>query len=180
LILLAGLLALLAGCRKESSSPPAGAGAEEFDLPADNVFFLIRETMLSNGVVTAVLTADTAFVWDGQRRVDLRVVNIEFHDERGVKTGTLTSQTGEFDGATFIGHGSVVLVTENPSGSRTLETEQITFELRDDVISTDHPFTLTEAGRSSRGTNFRTDSRFSNWEVRGLESTGTVPGQTGF
>ncbi len=174
LMLWGGILALLAGCGSEAGTP--SAPAEAFMLPADNVFFEIREVMLSNGVIAAVLTADSALVWDGERRVDLIGVDVQFHDERGAPAGTLTSRTGEFDGVTFIGRGSVVLVTEGPQGTRTLESEQLTFELRDDVIWTESPFLLTEGGRTSRGTSFRTDSRFSTWEVRGLESTGTVSG----
>lgn len=173
-ILWGGLLVLLAGCGSDGGTP--SAPAEAFVLPADNIFLGIREVMLTNGVVAAVLTADTALVWDGERRVDLRGVKVDFHDERGAQAGTLTSSTGEFDGVTFIGRGAVVLITEGPEGPRRLETEQLTFELRDDAIWTDHPFTLTEAGRTSRGSSFRTDSRFRSWEVRGLESTGSVTG----
>jgi LPS export ABC transporter protein LptC len=178
-VLFVGALALFfSGCKKEEQAP--SAPSEAFELLADNVFYMIRETMLSNGVITAVLTADTAYVWNGESRVEMKVVVVAFHDERGNPTGTLTSTTGEFDGDVFIGSGDVVLITEGASGSRTLRTDQIIFNLGEDHISTDHPFTLEEAGRTSRGTNFRTDSRFTDWEVRGLESTGVVSGGAQF
>src|SRR5690606_33601155 len=93
--------------------------------------------------------------------------------------GTLTSSTGEYrrDTGAFTAIGNVVLITRGEEGQRRLETEQLYYDVRADVISTSEPFTLTENGRVSRGTSFRSNSDFTIWEVTGAETQGSVAGE---
>ncbi len=154
------------------------ASSDAFDLPADYVFFGARTKLSADGVVTAVLTSDTAYFHEDSRQYDLIGVDVVFYTEQGLESGTLSSSTGDYqerDGV-FIARGNVVLITQGPDGPRHLETEELHYLLEGDRIWTDSPFTLLEAGRTTRGTSFRTDSNFQTWEVTGVETRGTVDG----
>ncbi len=165
----------LAACGPGTGTP--SAPTEAFDLPADMVAFGFRENILRDGVIAGVVTADTAFAYEGESRVDLFGVDVVFHDERGAQAGTLTSRTGDFNGSLFVARGSAVLVTEGPQGTRELRTEELYIDIREDRIWTDVEFTHVEAGRTSQGTSFRTDLRFDSWVITGLQSTGAVPAE---
>jgi LPS export ABC transporter protein LptC len=171
--------ALLAGCGQQSTTP--SAPAEDFYLPADQVLIGLTHRMTNDGVLTALLLSDTAYVYEQSRRMDLMGVHVTFYTEQGAEAGTLTSLTADYDLANriFIARGDVVLITRRTDGERRLETTQLYYDLRGDEISTSTPFVLHEAGRTSRGSTFRTDSRFNTWEVTGVETHGTVAGEGG-
>lgn len=170
-------LLLAAGCGQGSTTPTVTT--EEFDLRGDQVLLEVEQILTKDGVRTAVLQSDTAFIFDDDRRIDLSVVRLTFYDEFGAEAGHLTSANGEYriDTGAFTALGDVVLITEGASGERRLETDQLYYDVRSDVISTSSPFTLTEAGRVSRGTSFRSNSDFTIWEVTGAETQGSVRGE---
>lgn len=170
---------LLAGCGGDSTSPmPMG---DPFEMPADQVLLGMNHRMTRYGVVTAILNSDSAYVYEQSRRFDLMGVDVTFYTEQGAQAGHLTSETGDYNLAAkvFIARGNVVLITAGPEGDRHLETEELHYDIDGDRIWTDSPFTLVEAGRTSRGTQFRTDSKFDRWEVTGLQTQGTVPEDAG-
>jgi LPS export ABC transporter protein LptC len=171
-----GIGILFAACGQDTTMPSASSDA--FDLPADMVTIGFRTTLYVDGVVSAVLISDSAYFHEEDRRYDLIGVDVAFYTEQGAEAGTLTSQTGDYqerDGV-FIARGNVVLITEGPDGPRHLETEELHYLLQGDRIWTDSPFTLLEAGRTTRGTSFQTDSKFETWEVTGMQTEGTVEG----
>ena len=176
--LLAGLALLaVAACGQTSTTPMVES--EAFDLRGDQMLLDIEQILTSSGIRTAVLRSDTAFIYDEDRRVDLSVVRITFHDESGAEAGHLTSRKGEYhiDTGAFTALEDVVLITEGANGERHLETEQLHYDVRGDRISTTAPFILREAGRVSRGTSFRSNSAFTIWEVTGAETQGSVAGE---
>ena len=172
-MLAAALLA--AGCGHDSTTPSATVDASE--MPADQVLFGLHHVMTKDGVRTAVLDSDTAYMKDEGRTFDLRVVRLRFFNESGQESGTLTSRTGEYNADTgvFVARGNAVLVTQGQQGPRRLESEELHYDTRRDQLWSDLPFTLTEGGRVSRGTSFRTDSRFENWTVTQPKTTGGLP-----
>jgi LPS export ABC transporter protein LptC len=173
--LLASLtLLLLLGCGRDSTSPSADADA--FDLPADQVAYEIEYRMTNRGVFVALLNSDTAYVFEDSRRWDLVGVRVTFYDDQGREAGRLTSARGDYDTAsgTFIAREDVVLISEGPEGERLLETEELYYLIRDDRLWTERPFTLREAGRTSRGNSFRTDAKLQRWEVTGIQTGGSV------
>jgi LPS export ABC transporter protein LptC len=165
----------MAGCAGETTTPSAPPDA--FELPADQVASRIQLRMTNQGVVTAVLSADTAFTHENSRKLDMLGVQVDFKTETGSDAGTLTSRTADYDTSRkmFVARGTVVLVTRGPEGDRRLETEELNYDLNGDQIWTNQPFSLLEAGRTSRGSSFRTDSKFQVWETTGLQTHGTVP-----
>lgn len=166
---------LLAACGTDSTTPAPVAEAP--DLPADNIIHGLSHVMTKAGVRTGVLESDTAYLYEVGRRLDLRVVRLQFFNEVGVQTGTLTSKTGEYDITTgaFIARGDVVLVTESPDGQRRLETEELHYDVQGDRLWSEKPFVLNQNGRVTRGSSFRSDSRFQSWSVTNAQTEGGIP-----
>lgn len=174
-LLLIALIATVAGCGAESTTPAAVADASQ--LPADQVIYGLRHNMTKDGIRTGVLVSDTAFLFETGRKLDLRTVNLQFYGESGRETGTLTSETGEYEISTgsFVARGGVVLITQSPNGRRRLETEELHYDVRGDRLWSDKAFTMREGGRTTRGDSFRTDAAFRNWEVSGARTEGGLP-----
>lgn len=173
--LVLGLAAALAACGTQSTTPaPVADGSE---LPADNIIHGLRHVMTKSGVRTGVLDSDTAYLYEVGRQLDLRGVRLQFFNEAGAQTGTLTSETGEYDIGTgsFVARGNVVLITEGAEGTRRLETEELHYDVPQDRLWSDVPFVLTEGGRTTRGTSFRSDARFESWSVTGARTEGGLP-----
>jgi LPS export ABC transporter protein LptC len=172
----AGTAVLLAGCGREATTP--SAEVETFELPADQVGIGVRQVLTQDGVRSAVLVSDTAYVYEADRNLDLRGVLLTFFGEAGQEAGELTSDAGNYnmDSGHFVARGNVVLITEGPEGERRLETEQLIYDVQTDSLSTNTPFTLHEAGRVSRGESFRSDAQFRTWEVTGAQTETPVDG----
>lgn len=173
-----GILGTFSACGASSTTPSA---TESFEMDADQVAFQVRQTLTNDGVRTAILNSDTAYIYERERRLDLVGVEVLFFNEIGEEAGTLTSRTGDYniDSGAFIARGDVVLVTRSPAGQRRLETEELLYDVRADSLASDTPFTLHEDGRVSRGTSFRSDSRFRTWIVTGAQTQGSVPAEGG-
>ena len=179
--LIFGLLALapLAGCGSQATTPSASADAAQ--LPADQVIYGLNHVMTKNGVRTAVLNGDTAYLFEDGRRFDLVGVRLQFFNESGVESGNLTSQTGEYNLASglFIARGSVVLNTTTPEGTRQLRTEELHYDVTGDRLWSDVEFTMVENGRTTRGASFRSDANFRTWEITGGRTEGGIVEGTG-
>jgi LPS export ABC transporter protein LptC len=173
------LVALLAGCGSESTTP--GAIANIGELPADNVIHDLTHRMSRDGIRSAELQSDTAYYFDAERRFDLQAVNLVFYHETGQQSGTLNSLTGEYRVGTgaFIARGSVVLITQGDQGPRRVETEELHYDVAGDQIWSDVPFVMTEAGRTTRGSSFSTDTRFERWTIEAARTEGGAAQPTG-
>lgn len=166
----------LAGCGSESTTPAAVTDASQ--LPADQLIEGLRHNMTKDGIRSGVLEADTALLFETGRKLDMRVVELQFFGESGRQTGTLTSETGVYDISTgnFVARGDVVLVTQGPNGEeRRLETDELHYDVKGDRLWSDQPFVLTEGGRVTRGQRFRSDASFQTWEVTGAKTEGGLP-----
>lgn len=167
-------LGLLAGCAEQATTPTADEAAAA--LPADQVFWGFKGTILTpEGVRSATIVSDSAYSFENAGRFDLYGVHLEFFNETGVKTGTLTSERGDYDfaGKMFTARGNVVLITPGPNGERRLETDEMFYDIGGDRLWSDHPFTLNDAGRISRGQRFTSNSKGTVWEVTG--GSGDLP-----
>ena len=169
----------LAACGDQSTSP--AADAEAFDLPADQVMRGITHNLSQDGIRRAVINSDTAFSYEDTRKFDLIGLDVVFFNDVGGEAGHLTATRGEYDLANslFVARDSVVLISPGPTGERRLLTDELYYDVKTDRIWSDVAFTLVEDGQTSRGTSFRSDSRFETWTVTGLQTTGTVEGEGG-
>lgn len=167
-----GVLAL-AACDGESTTP--AAVAESAQLPADQVIYGLRHNMTTDGVRSGELLSDSAYMFETGRKLDLKGVRLRFFAENGRETGVLTSSSGEYHTGTgsFVARGDVLLITHAPS--RRLETEELHYDVEGDQLWSDVPFVLREGERVTRGTRFRSDSRFETWSVSNAETSGGLP-----
>ena len=172
-------LGVVTACGQQSTTP--GTTVEFIDLPSDQLAEGVVHRMTNDGVLSALMHSDTAYIYETTQSMDLRGVNVSFRDERGAEAGVLTSAAGDYNMSInlFIARGDVVLVTPGASGERRLETEELYYDIAAGRLWTDVPFTMTEAdGRVTRGTSFRTDATFTTWDVSGVEGQGS-PGAAG-
>ncbi|HET8654990.1 MAG TPA: LPS export ABC transporter periplasmic protein LptC [Longimicrobiaceae bacterium] len=174
LLVLAVCLAL-GGCAQDAATPSAVTDVSK--LPADDIMFGLHHVMTTNGVRTAVLDADTAYLRESGQVFDLVGVHLQFYNDSGRQTGTLTSRTGNYDvrQGNFTAIGNVVLDTENENGPLHLETEKLTYAQSQDQLWSDVPFVMTQNGQTTRGQSFRSDTKFENWTVKGATTTGGLP-----
>jgi LPS export ABC transporter protein LptC len=168
--------AAAAGCEQGSTTPPANAEASR--LPADQVVYGLEHHMTRNGVRTATLAGDTAYLYDNGDRFEITGVHLKFFAENGRETGDLTSREGEYEVSegVFIAKGDVVLVTQGPNGTRRLETEELHYRVQGDELWSDKPFVMHEGGRTTRGNSFRSNASGSEWTATGLRAEGVETG----
>jgi LPS export ABC transporter protein LptC len=152
-----------------------GPSAEGYvALPADQVTIGLVQVIETNGVRSAVLRADTAYMFNDSAKAHLRGVYLVLYDEEGTESTTLRSLTGELDTNTeaMVARGSVVLIAE--AGARRIETEEFHFDPARDRIWSPVSFVMNRNGSITRGRSFESDAKFVNFRVR--EPVGTVEG----
>ncbi|HEX2093873.1 MAG TPA: LPS export ABC transporter periplasmic protein LptC [Longimicrobiaceae bacterium] len=178
-LLAAGFL-LLAACAEETSVPTQQDPLAQLNV--DQVIYGLEHVMTTRGVRKAILHGDTAYFRDADSRVDLKGVKLDFFNETtGATTGTLTSRTGEYDMRTgaMTARGNAVLTLQGPSGTRTISSEELNYDVQGDRIWSDKPTVMREGGREVRGTSFQSDTKFQNVTVQTPRATGPGPGGSG-
>ena len=166
---------LLGACEQSSTTPSATANTDT--MVAKTVLYSVHHVMTRDGVRSSVLDGDTSYVYDGSETLFLAGVHLQFFDANGALSGTLTSRKGEYDvaGGLFVARENVVLVTQDPAGERRIVTEELSYNVKSDELWTDKAFVMTQNGRTTRGTSFKSNGKFSNWVVTNAETTGGLP-----
>jgi len=169
------LLFLFAGCQESSTTPSATANTDT--LPAERVFYGVHHVITKDGVRSSVLDGDTAYLHQGSETLFLSGVRLAFFAENGTQSGTLTSRKGEYDvtGGLFVAREDVVLVTNGPEGERRIETDALNYHVKTDELWSDEPFVMTEGGRTTRGTKFKSDGKFSSFSIDNAKTSGGLP-----
>jgi len=170
---LLALVALAAACQ-ETGRPMTEATVAD---SADQVLFGVRHYVTRDGVVQALVLADTAFVFDARQIAELRGVRTTFYSSTGVEHSVLTSREATYEGSTgdMQARGHVVVVA---SDGRRLETEVLRYTRAAGKISSEVPFVFEEPGRRMAGRSFISDPDFQNLEaqgVRGAAGRVTIP-----
>jgi LPS export ABC transporter protein LptC len=171
-LMTAGLAAALALASCSGVQGPSTDGY--MSLTADQVTIGLVQIIETNGVRSAVLRADTAYMFNDSSKAHLRGVNLVLYDEDGNESTTLVSDSGEIHTVTeaMVARGSVVLIAE--AGQRRIETEEFHFDPNNDRIWSTVPFVMNRNGTITRGASFESDSRFLNFRIR--EPVGAVEG----
>jgi LPS export ABC transporter protein LptC len=160
-------------CGGDGTAPPKASGSPMAD-SADQMMFGINTLLTNRGVLNAELEADTAFFFDENTRIELRVVKLTFYTRTGERNSVLTSREGTYNTrqSRMEARGNVVVVSED---GRRLTTEQLRYDQIRNEISSDSAFVLTEPGRRLQGVGFTSDPNMNNVRVnRLIEGEGAV------
>jgi LPS export ABC transporter protein LptC len=167
------VLAVLAACGGEGTAPPRTSGSPMAD-SADQMMFGVSTLLTDRGVLNAELEADTAFFFDENTRIELRVIKLTFYTRTGERNSVLTGREGTYNTrqSQMEARGNVVVVSED---GRRLTTEQLRYDQVKNEISSDSAFVLTEPGRRLEGIGFTSDPNMNNVRVnRLIEGQGAV------
>lgn len=167
------ILGIALACDGEGTAPPRVSGSPMAD-SADQMMFGINTLLTDRGVLNAELEADTAFFFDENTRIELRVVKLTFYTRTGERNSVLTGKEGTYNTrqSQMEARGNVVVVTED---GRRLTTEQLRYDQIRNEISSDSAFVLTEPGRRLEGVGFTSDPNMNNVRVhRLIEGQGAV------
>jgi LPS export ABC transporter protein LptC len=172
------MLATAAAC----NAPPAEPTVEQFrDLPADQVMYGMAFHSLTEGIRTATLHSDTAYMFADSSVMHLRSVNLDLYDATtGRQTAHLTSVAGVYDSETkaMTARGNVVLIVTK-DGMR-LETEELHYDPQAHRVWSDVYTKRTEGSRVFEALGgFDSDDEFNNIRMKGLRTSGGPPVEPG-
>src|SRR5829696_7161275 len=94
-IFLVAALVAAVGCWKQSHAPPVKRGHTMAD-SAEQVMLGVRALLTDRGVQRGEMFADTAYVFDDQRRFELRKVRATFNTSTGTKDGVMSADRGTY------------------------------------------------------------------------------------
>jgi LPS export ABC transporter protein LptC len=167
-LLLGGVAGLAVGCDEEV--PVATVPEDYLQFDADGVVFQMTHRFTQEGVLQALVVADTAIQWHDSTAVALRVVDLRVYDDDGSERAHVTSRRGSLDTRTerMTAQGDVVLVV--PAENRVIESQELHFDPRSERIWSDSAFVMRHQGRILRGSSFTSDLEFRNFVIRGSGS----------
>lgn len=172
-VLLLALVGAAWACRDTARPVTAATVADS----ADQVLFGLRHYLTKEGVVQALVVADTAYLFDATQIAELRGVRTTFYSATGVEHSVLTSREATYEGRSgdMEARGEVVIVATD---GRRLETETLHYTRATGKISSDDPFVFQEPGRRMAGRSFVSDPNFENLEAQGVSGAAgrvTIP-----
>ncbi len=128
---------------------------------ADQVVYGLDHRVTVDGLLRAIVEADTAYFYQNTQTADLIGVHVIFHSPQGAETSSLTAIEGTYEWRTgdMEARGDVVAVT--PDGRR-LTTSALSYGRRRDQIVSPEPFVFTAPGRHLEGEGFTSDPDFRN------------------
>jgi LPS export ABC transporter protein LptC len=167
LLIAAGLAVVAASgaCTKDQSVIPTTVSPLADS--ADQVLSGIQFLLTSGGVRQGKLEADSGFMFENSTRIELRHVKTDFFTKSGDPTGTLTSREGTYlkSRGSLEARDSVVVLSTD--GSRRLTTQQLKYDERTNLITTDSAYVLTQNGQVHQGVGFSTDPDLTRFECKG-------------
>ena len=168
---LLGVILFASGCDKRKQ-PPVVPNSPMAD-SADQIMFGARSLLTDRGLMRAELHGDTAYFFDDNTRIELRVVRVDFYTTTGQKNADLKSREGTYSTrqGSMEARGNVVIVSVD---GRRLTSQQVRFDQTRNQISSDSAFVLTEPGRVLRGIGFISDPDMTNVRVLRGASGSTI------
>lgn len=164
-------LAFLAvsGCREQQVALPTGEGFVK--LEADQVIHGFEQIITKNGLKTAVMRGDTAYIFEDSSLAKVKSQSLVLYDEKGNVSARLKSHSGVVNRVTqqMIARGNVVLVTD---AGRTIETEELHYDPDSHRVWSNQRTVQRYQGGVLTGTGFEADDKFQNVRITGASSRG--------
>lgn len=157
-------LAVAAACADQKGET-VGARRQTLADSADQIAFNGRWLITDKGMQRAQMTADTAFFFDDNTRVESRGdVRGLFFSSTGVLDAVMTARRSTYNMRTglLIARGDVMI---NSVDGRRLTTQYLKYDQRVNQISSDSAFVLTEPGRELQGIGFTSDPDMNNVNI---------------
>lgn len=155
--------ACLSGCGRQRTIGPGGASTEFPDQEVSD--FAVTET--DGGRLQWKLHARYAATYDARDQVIAQNVRVEFFDEKGEHSSTLTARSGELNQRTrnMTARGNVVLQTTE--GTR-LSTEELRFLDRENriVVPVERLVRIERGGDVLTGYGFESDPDLTHYEFK--------------
>src|SRR5262245_48999134 len=158
-LLLLGMLA--AGCETTPKSAPGPASGEMPDQEVSD--FVVTETDAGNPQWT--LYARNAAIYNARNVIVAHAVRVDFFDEKGARSSTLTAREGELNQQRrdMVARGNVVLQTTE--GTR-MSTEELQFINQRQRIVSDVFVRVERAGDVLTGIGFESDPNLEHFEFK--------------
>ena len=159
----AALAFATAGCREGANLPPVSGHSPA--VSAEQFLVGMETRLVQAGVLRADVEADTAFLFDNSRRIEMYVVHVVFYTSTGVNDGVMTAHRTTYDTRvdSLQAFGNVKVVSVE---GRVLTTPYLRYNKMLNEISSDSAFTLTEADRTVTGIGFKSDPGMINITVK--------------
>ena len=164
-----------AGCSDGPPTPVAGEGLLE--MAADIISYDVVTYMTNaEGIRSGRIRADSAYYYLDSTVVHMRGVEMDVYTEDGLVRATVTAERGRYDERTQQMHavGDVVLVF--PDEARRLESEELHYDPLTEGIRSEAASTYHHDGQTTRGTCFRSDMSFQNYQVCDIRGSAELGG----
>lgn len=173
------VVAAVSACRDPAVTPVAAGHLTEIE--ADQVIYGMTTFITQEGVRSAEVHADTSYAFNDSSVAYLKGVDMKAFSELGLEKARVVADSGRLHHGTekMVAWGNVVVTL--PEGDRRIETSELHYDPAADRIWSDSATVLTQAGRVTRGSGFRSDLRFENWSITNPVGAASVrpPGQGG-
>ena len=158
--LVAAGISVLSACSDSAPPPTPFVIADS----ADQIMFGVTATITHDGVMQAMIEADTAFQYELRQVTEFKGLTVYFYNSMGARTSTLTSREGTFHWISedMEARGNVVAVTPD---DRRLTTEVLVYQKLRNQISGSMPFEYDAPDQHLEGDAFTSDTDFRNVEA---------------
>jgi LPS export ABC transporter protein LptC len=153
----------LTGCPEEKVQPSVDSSLNEEVLPSQEGWNSVVN-FSEDGKLKAVLHYDHMRMYEDKRETLLDGVKLEFYNDEGVKTTTLTSLKGRVDDNTKNMWAIDSVVAKNDSGV-TLKTQELMWRHKDKKIVSDKFVTIISPKEKIQGYGFESDENLRNYVI---------------
>ena len=169
-----GLLGAVA-CGEEAPTPVADSDLRS--LEADGIFYEMETYLRQDGIRSGVLRADSAYQFSDSAKTYLWAMDMTLFYEDGRDRARIEADSAVLETRTeqLVARGNVVAEVAD-EGIR-IESPELQYDPTGAQIWTDSSVVLTQDGAVQRGTCFRSDLQFTNWEI--CSPVGDIPTDPG-
>ena len=153
----------IAGCPEEKVQPTPSSSINEEDLPSQEGWNSVLY-FTENGKIKAILHYNHMRMYEDKRETLLDGVKLDFYNQEGVKTTTLTSLKGRVDDNTKNMWAIDSVVAKNDSGV-TLKTQELMWRQKDKKIVSDKFVTIISPKEKIQGYGFESDENLNNYVI---------------